>query len=130
MTNEDQDRLRRTPRLMSEIEEALFDADDDEVLAAPAMRSMAVDARAVVEAASRAARTRAAVPSREMRQVLRRLPRRAAPRRVMMREVLVANPRARDIVGKRVVDTMTDAEIEAALERLASLGMLPDEIED
>jgi hypothetical protein len=126
MTTENQEDRQIHPLLVSELEDIVFEASDGVLLAAPGMKAVAVDTRAVVEAA-RAARIRPAQPAPQPRRAKRRLPRRAGPRRVMMRELLVANQRARDLVGKTTPDSMSDVEIEAALARLAAIGMLPDE---
>lgn len=112
--------------LSTEVEDALFEADDAAILAAPGMRTLASDARAIVQQAARAFRRPVTTMAAEPRRRSRRLPGRAAPRRVLMRELLVASPRARDVVGKASADAMSDMEIEAALERLAALGMVPD----
>ena len=114
-------------RLVDELEDIVFEVSDGILLAAPGMKAVAVDTRSVVEAAARAARIRPAQPLPEPRRAKRRLPRRPGPRRVMMRELLVANPRARDLIGKPTPDSMSDIEIEAALARLAAIGMLPNE---
>lgn len=116
-------------RLASLAEEALFDADDEVVLATPGMRTVARDARAIVEGAVRLARSGSLALPVEPRRSGRRLVRRAVPQRTIMRQLLVASPRARDIVGRPGVDTMTDTEVTAALERLAALGIVPGQEE-
>ena len=114
-------------RAVALVEDALLAARDDEVLASVAARGMARDARAVVEAAARTARPVALPRPVEPRRASRRGERRPAPRRAIMRDLLVASARARDITGKAGVDEMSDGEIDAALEKLATLGIVPDE---
>lgn len=127
MTIENHQDRQLQSQLVAELEDLLFEASDQSLLAAPGMKAFASDARALVEAAARSVRVRPAALEPEPRRAKRRLPRRAGPRRAIMRELLVANPRARDILGKAAPDAMTDLEVEAALARLAAHGMLPDE---
>lgn len=116
-------------RLASLAEDALFDAGDEAVLVIPGMRAMARDARAIVEVAVRSARSASLALPVEPRRSGRRPVRRTVPPRAIMRQLLVASPRARDIVGKSGVDAMTDTEVAAALERLVALGIVPGQEE-
>lgn len=116
-------------RLASLAEDALFDAGDEELLALPGMRTVASDARAVVEGAIRSARSGRLAAPVEPRRSGRRPARRSIPPRTIMRQLLVASPRARDIVGRSGVEAMTDTEVAAALERLATLGIVPGQEE-
>lgn len=113
-------------RLVSAIEDAWFEADDGEVLASTEARALAREARTIVEATARTARIGLEPTPKIRRAASRLLPRRAAPHRAAMRQLLVANPRARAIVGKARLETMSDADVEEALEKLAALGILPE----
>jgi hypothetical protein len=115
----------RSARIPSLVEDALFEADDEVVLAAQGMIEIAQTARAVLAAAVGTKKGGAVSRPVSPRRTSRRGARRGAPQRTIVRMLLVANPRARDIVGKTNVEGMTDAEIEAALERLTEVGMLP-----
>lgn len=116
-----------TDRAMTLVEDALIESRDDEILASSAARGIARDARAVVDSVVRRARLVPLTRPAEPRRASRRGARRAAPQRTIMRNLLVASARARDITGKAGVDDMSDVEIDAALEKLAALGIVPDE---
>lgn len=116
-----------TDRAMTMVEDALIESRDDEILASSAAQGIARDARAVVDSVVRRARIVPLTRPVEPRRSSRRGARRAAPRRTIMRNLLVASARARDITGKAGVDDMSDVEIDAALEKLAALGIVPDE---
>lgn len=127
MTIEKDKEMNRTARLTAFVEDALFEIDDASLLTNPGMREISSAARAVVEAAVCAARSNGLPDSIRLRRTGRRPARRPAVQRTVMRELLVANPRARHIVGEDGIDAMSNAEITAALERLAALGMLPEQ---
>ncbi|NLR73472.1 hypothetical protein HGI47_21665 [Novosphingobium sp. ERN07] len=116
-----------TDRAIALVEDALIECRDDEVLASSAARGIAREARAVVDSVVRRARPAALTRPVEPRRVSRRGARRAAPQRTIMRDLLVASARVRDITGKVDVEEMSDIEIDVALEQLAALGIVPDE---
>lgn len=108
------------------IEDALIEADDDQILASPEMKKLAQTARGV---AQRAIETGRDLRPASLPDAIRRRPRRAAsrsaPRRAMVRDLLVAHPRARDLVGRTKVDALSDEELEAMIARFAEAGLLP-----
>ena len=52
-------------------------------------------------------------------------PRPLADRRATVRQLLVASPRARDLVGRTRVDSLSEIEVEAILVRFTAAGLLP-----
>ena len=119
-------KIHKEPGIASAIEDLLFETEDELVLAGPGVGALAEEAKSVIEIAALVARLEPVTLPRDTRHSRRQLPRRAVPRRAAMRELLVANPRARAILGKESPDTLTDAEVEAALARLAALDGLPE----
>lgn len=112
--------------VLRELEDAILEADDAVLINAPGMRALGEDARNVVGRALRTARRPA--PSSERRRLsARRGSTRRPISRQAVRNLLVASARARDIVGSHSIDSMTDSEIEAAIERLAENGLAPNE---
>ena len=107
------------------IEDTLFEADDDEILTSLELRKLAQSARGVARLAIEAARELRPAPLK-MRRRPRRAVSRLAPRRAMVRDLLVANPRARDLVGNARVDALSEEELETMIARFAKLGLLPD----
>ena len=107
--------------LISTLEDALIEADDDQILVSLQMKELAQLARGV---AQRAIEMRPAALPDAMRRRPRRSTSRSVPRRAMVRELLVAHPRARDLVGKKTVDALSEEELETMIARLAQLGLL------
>lgn len=112
---------------VSVLEDVLLEADDDEILDSPEMNVLAQLARSVAQRAVDNFRDLRPAP---LRSAMRRRPRRATSRsvtrRVMVRELLVAHPRARDLVGKKTIDALSEEELEKMITRLTQLGLLPD----
>lgn len=108
------------------IEDILIEADDDEILVSSDMKALAQSARGVAQRAIEAGRDLRPAPLPDaMRRRSRRAASRSAPRRAMVRELLVAHPRARDLVGKTRIDALSEEELETMIARFAELGLLP-----
>lgn len=117
---------QRRAAWISMIEDALIEADDDEILVSSDMKELAQSARGVAQRAIEAGRDlRPALLPDAVRRRSRRPASRSAPRRAMVRELLVAHPRARDLVGKIKIEALSEEELETMIARFAELGILP-----
>ena len=105
-------------RLLTALEQEILAAPDSDLLADAAPRRSGETGRDLV-AAVLADRAR-----RSPRRARRPLPRIAADGRATVRQLLVASPRARDLVGRTPVDGLSDAQVKAILARLVEAGLL------
>jgi hypothetical protein len=113
----------RDGRLLAAIEDELFAMRDEAILAQPHAPALALAVRAI---ADRATKRRPGVGAPPLRQSRRAKLERPSARRAMVRELLVADPRARRALGQERTQaaSMTDEEIDVAFARLVELGIL------
>src|SRR5690242_13729291 len=110
--------------LLEAIEDEILGLDAEEALRMPGATSLAAQAKVCITA----------VVSERQGSVVRVVPPRRHGRRPLnvrssqraaARQLLVANSSARTIAGIQTAETLSDAEIDEALEKLVQAGLLP-----
>jgi hypothetical protein len=119
------------PSAVHQLESVLI-AIEDEILSSAdsefaSMESLALETKSIVDAAvSRAqAKRRASLRTSASRSVQRDRGGHLTRRHAVIRNLLVANPRARDLCGAKAPEELSEAELDALAERFAQLGILP-----
>ncbi len=105
-------------RLLSGLEREILSASDRDVLESDAHRLVAEQAKAAMAKAL-------AVRQIGNRRRPARPVDRSGERRELMQQLLVASPKARDLIGSPGAGALSDADVEAFLARFAAAGLLP-----
>jgi hypothetical protein len=105
-------------RLLNSLEAEILAAADRDLIEHDAFDAVGDEARAVVHA------TLARRSVRQGGAPLRRLARPAASRE-LVRQLLVASPKAKEVLGRRKVETLSNSDVEAILKQFAAFGLLP-----
>lgn len=113
---------------LATIEDDLIAAEPHDVLNNEAARALASEARALVAALLVARRpSKLAVRRATTRRERWSTPSRKSsePKRAIVQRLLVADSRAREMIGAKVADDLSDNEIDAVIEEFVRSGLLP-----